>query len=495
MSGSLSRRSFIAAALATPAALAAGCGGGSSNSGGHSSQSKNVARSWTDMTHAGVIANRINPPASARAHAIVSTGMFDAWSAYDALAVGTQLGGSLRRPAAERTTANKQKAVSFAAYRALVDLFPSQKTAIDANMTSLGYDPTDVSMDVTTASGIGNKVAAALLTYRHSDGSNQLGDLHTGAYSDYTGYKAKNPPDTNNPSTNIVTDPDHWQPLTVSNGSGGFVVQSFAGASWYQVKPFSLTASYQFRRTEVLSKFGSPEFTAKCQAVIDRSATLTEAEKLNTEYWADGPGSVSPPGHMMILADYVSTRDNHDLDTDVKFFFLVSNAVFDAGIACWDTKRAYESIRPLTAIHLAFKGKTIQAWGGPGVGTVSLLGEAFGTYQSPTFVTPAFPSFSSGHSTFTSAACEVMKQFTQSDNFGFQVTFAQGSSLLEPGIVPSKSLTVTYPTFTGTPLTVADSRVTGGIHFTEDNTAGIEMGKQVAQVVYTKVQTYINGTA
>ncbi len=494
MSSSFSRRKFIAGALIAPTVGLLGCGGGSS-SGGNTPGTKSVVRSITDLAHASVIALKPNPPVTARMHGIISTCMFDAWAAYDATAVGTQLKGTLRRPAAERTDVNKQKAVAFAGYRALVDLFPSRKTTFDAAMVSLSYDPTDVSTDTTTPSGIGNTVAAAVVAFRHTDGSNQLGDLHAGTYSDYTGYAPKNAPDTNNPATNVVADPDHWQPLLVSNGNGGFTVQPFAGASWFKVTPFALTSGSQLRRTEVLSKFGSAEFIAKCQYVIDRSATLTDLEKLNTEYWADGPGSVNPPGHMMVLADFISGRDNYTLDQDVKLFFLVGNAVFDAGIACWDTKRVYESIRPLTAIHLAFKGKTIRAWGGPGVGTVSLQGENFGTFQSPTFVTPAFPGFCSGHSTYTAAAAEVMKRYTGGDNLGFNVNFATGSSTLEPGLVPSAPLTLSFPTFSGLAPQVADSRVTGGIHFVEDNTTAINMGTQVGGIVWTKVQTYFNGTA
>jgi hypothetical protein len=54
--------------------------------------------------------------------------------------------------------------------------------------------------------------------------------------------------------------------------------------------------------------------------------------------------------------------------------FVLSNAIFDAGIAAWDAKRTYDSVRPITAIPLLNKGKTIRAWGGPGKGTVEMDG-------------------------------------------------------------------------------------------------------------------------
>src|ERR1043165_5696482 len=100
-----------------------------------------------------------------------------------------------------------------------------------------------------------------------------------------------------------------------------------------------------------------------------------------------GTDTVNPPGHWMVFADWISARDNNSLDVDVKMFFLIANAMLDGGIACWDSKRVYDSVRPVTAIHYAFRGQTIRAWGGPFIGTISMLGEGFGTYQSQTFVT------------------------------------------------------------------------------------------------------------
>src|SRR6266480_4823109 len=72
----------------------------------------------------GVRESKLGPPMVARALAIGHTCIYDAWAAYDARAVGTRLGGELRRPAAERTVTNKACAISFAAYRAGIDLFP-----------------------------------------------------------------------------------------------------------------------------------------------------------------------------------------------------------------------------------------------------------------------------------------------------------------------------------------------------------------------------------
>ena len=134
---------------------------------------------------------------TARALAILHTSMYDAWAAYDPLAVGTRFGSDLRRPVHEHTDAHKMQAISFAAYRALVDLFPTQQTDVfDPLMARLGYDPSDTTQDTSTPTGIGNVTAAAVLAFRHTDGSNQLGDLHPGAYSDYTDYVRSTSPMT-----------------------------------------------------------------------------------------------------------------------------------------------------------------------------------------------------------------------------------------------------------------------------------------------------------
>ena len=103
---------------------------------------------WNNALLQGVRDSRLGPPMVARALAIAHTCMFDAWAAYDGKAVGTRLGGALRRLARERRLDNKTEAVSFAAYRAAVDLFPaSQSSVFDPLMARLGYGPTNRSAD------------------------------------------------------------------------------------------------------------------------------------------------------------------------------------------------------------------------------------------------------------------------------------------------------------------------------------------------------------
>ena len=205
----------------------------------------NVVVRWNDAALQGVRDSKLGPPMVARALAIVHTCVYDAWAAYDKDAIGTRLGGSLRRPADERTLENKSAAISFAAYRAAVDLFPGSKaTVFDPLLRELGYDPRDTATDG-SAAGIGNAAAKAVLDFRHRDGANQLGDEPGGAgvpYADYTGFVPANEPmDMRGPlDVSSVHDPSAWQPLRYVDGTGTLVTQQFVGAQFFRVTPFAL---------------------------------------------------------------------------------------------------------------------------------------------------------------------------------------------------------------------------------------------------------------
>src|ERR671922_2623651 len=116
---------------------------------------ESVVIKWNKAALQGVRDSKLGPPMVARALAIVHTCAFDAWAAYDDRAVGTRLGGALQRPPREHTLTNMNMAISFAAYRACVDLFPgSRVTVFDPLMSSLGYNPNDTATDTTAPSGV-----------------------------------------------------------------------------------------------------------------------------------------------------------------------------------------------------------------------------------------------------------------------------------------------------------------------------------------------------
>src|SRR3982751_6615859 len=99
---------------------------------GHNSHgiTPNVVIQWNQAALQGVRNSKLGPPIVARALAIVHTCIYDAWAAYDEHALGTRLGSSLRQPGSERQLTNKNEAISFAAYRALIDLFPADEAAV-----------------------------------------------------------------------------------------------------------------------------------------------------------------------------------------------------------------------------------------------------------------------------------------------------------------------------------------------------------------------------
>src|SRR5216684_485545 len=104
----------------------------------------NIFIQWNNAALQGIRDAKLGAPMVARALAIVHTCMYDAWSAYDERAIGTQLRGALRRPASERTLGNKERAISYAAYRALVDVLPSDTNSVYVPLLKqLGYDPND----------------------------------------------------------------------------------------------------------------------------------------------------------------------------------------------------------------------------------------------------------------------------------------------------------------------------------------------------------------
>jgi PAP2 superfamily len=231
----------------------------------------------------------------------------------------------------------------------------------------------------------------------------------------------------------------------------------------------------------------------QAEELVAISAGLTDREKMIAEYWADGPQTEQPPGHWMRLAQFVSDRDHHTLDDDVKMYFALSNGMLDAGIAAWDAKRAYDSVRPVTAIELLFNGKKIRAWGGPGNGAVEMDGARWLPYELATFPTPPFPEYVSGHSTYSAAAARILELWTGSDHFGDSITLAKGSSEIEPGLTPREPITLKWETFTAAADEAGTSRRYGGIHFKRADLAGRSLGRAVAEKAWTRANDYFGG--
>jgi hypothetical protein len=502
----MKRRTFLKLGTGALAGSAlAACGGGGHDGGTvqpdppPAPARTRVVVGWNAVGLQAVRSTKPGPPMAARSLAVLHTAIYNAWAAYDAVAMPAGGAPLLRRPAAERTAANKAMAMSYAAHAALVDQFPTQKPAFDSYLATLGFAPAAAAPDSASPQGVAAQSASAMLAACHQDGANQLGDLSAGgvAYADYTGYAALNPPMlVAQPSAaGSIPAPGHWQPLSYVDASGALKTPGFVGACWQQVKPFALASASQFRPGPPAAA-GSPEYAQQAQRILDVQTALTERQKVIAEYWADGPSSELPPGHWCLFGHYVSSRDGHDDEQDVKMFFALANAVFDAGIAAWDAKRAYDSERPITAIRYLMSGKTIQGYCSEGStgGLQTIAGEAWTPYQLATFPTPPFPEHVSGHSTFSAAAAEVLRQFTGSDAFGASYTRPAASLAFEPAL-PTQPLTLAWSTFSEAAEEAGISRIYGGIHFDKANVDGQALGRQVGAAVFARARACWQGSA
>jgi hypothetical protein len=487
--------------------------------------SPTISVQWDRAVQQAVINTAVGPTIGSRAYGILHTAMFDAWAAYDPEAIATQLGDELQRPTTENTDANKTEAMSYAAYRVLSDLFPNQQGIFDDLISELGFDPSNTTSDTTTAAGIGNVSAQALLEFRRADGSNQLND-----YTDTTGYEPVNSPDQ-------IIEIERWTPERVPIDAQAGEKQEFLTPQWGEVTPFSLDSGDQFRpeapqpfllvegdanpeagtitlgdssvveiSPELVGTIINPEFIQQAEQIVQVSANLTDEQKLVAEFWEDGGGTSFPPGTWMTFGQFTSARDNNSLDEDAKLFFALGNSVFDAGISTWEAKTFYDYTRPVRAVrelgelgligefNSDLGGFAIEAWKGPGQGTQTILATDFITYQTPgSDPSPPFAEYTSGHSAFSASGATILELFSGSDQFGASVTFEPGESRFEPDVTPQQEVTLAWDTFSAAADEAGISRIYGGIHFQEGDLNGRTLGEQVATTVFEQALFYIEG--
>jgi hypothetical protein len=235
------------------------------------------------------------------------------------------------------------------------------------------------------------------------------------------------------------------------------------------------------------------------------------------------------------------------LQWDVKLYLALNGAVHDAAIAAWGLKGDYDSVRPISMIrymgglgqssdptgpsynkeglplvpglievvtsassapgqrHADLAGHVgeiaIRAWAGNPInpktqigGVKWILASNWVPYQLPTFVTPAFPAWVSGHSTFSRAAAEVLVGFTGSEYFPGGVsgyTIKAGSLKFEAG--PTTEIRLEWATYYDAADQAGQSRLWGGIHIQADDFTGRQIGSQCGKTAWTLAQGYYNG--
>ncbi|MEM7572507.1 MAG: MopE-related protein [Bacteroidota bacterium] len=277
--------------------------------------------------------------------------------------------------------------------------------------------------------------------------------------------------------------------------------------------------------------------------------------RILAEFWADGPDSETPPGHWFTILNYVNDHPDlekrfrgdgpllDDLEWDIKSYFTLGGAMHDVAITVWGIKGWYDYIRPVSAIRgMAELGQSsdpalpsyhpggihlvpgyielveagdplallspsnigkikIYAWRGPDfifnpntdeAGVDWILAEAWWPYQRPSFVTPPFAGYVSGHSTFSRAAADVLTYFT-GDNFfpgGVgEFSAAQNDFLVfEQG--PSEDIVLQWATYQDASDQCSLSRIWGGIHPPADDIPGRLIGIEIGQDAFNLAEQY-----
>ena len=235
----------------------------------HAAASNSIARVWNERALAAIRQDTPHPPAQARNYFSLSVCMYDAWAAYDPVAVGYVYRGKHTAP---DIAAARSNAISYAAFRLLTERHVYSRTAfntlvLDTNvMVSLGYNPNDTNLNTSTPTGVGNAVYAAVSAWFINDGSRQTNGTPYNPASPatlpvaYPDYPAGNPlryayinsalatdrPGTGDGFGGTLTDVNHWQRLFLVNGvdQNGFPnagpTQNYLGAQWLAVRPFAM---------------------------------------------------------------------------------------------------------------------------------------------------------------------------------------------------------------------------------------------------------------
>jgi membrane-associated phospholipid phosphatase len=183
------------------------------------------------------------------------------------------------------------------------------------------------------------------------------------------------------------------------------------------------------------------------------------------QFWSDGAGTYTPPGHWNQIAEEVALQRNTSLMDEARLFALLNIALADAAIAAWDAKYAYEFWRPVTAIQQADFDNNPQT-------TAGRRHSERNTAWDSLIGTPLLPEYVSGHSTFSGAADAILANF-----FGDNVGFTTTSSGL-PGASRS------YNNFAAAADEAGISRIYGGIHFLAADVDGLATGRALGNYVF-----------
>lgn len=382
-------------------------------------------------------ANRIvytSPPLAARNLAMVHTAMSDAVVAAEGQGRPYRFTGPA--PAGSSAVA----AAATAAWKVLTALYPKteQRALFDAALAeSLAVVPDGPGKDAGRV--LGGHVADDTLAWRATDGSKAVASYTPGA----------------DPGDWRLTGPDFLPPNL---------------PQWPGVTPFAVADATAFRPPPPPA-LDTPEYAAAVNEVraLGRfdSATRTADQTAIALFWGDGPGTATPPGHWNRIARDVAFARGSSLAETARTFAALNVGMADAGIASWDAKYAYNLWRPIAAVREA------DADGNPA------------TTADPAWVpllkTPPFPSYSSGHSTFSAAAAAVLTT-AFGPGVGFTTRADEQDGFTQRPLAASAVTTRTFASFEAAAEEASRSRVYGGIHYSFDGAAGLAAGRAIGAV-------------
>jgi hypothetical protein len=417
---------------------------------------------------------------------LITNAWFDAVAPYHPTAVGvySDLG---RRPAAEsETNENLNIAMLYSSYRVLLSIAPDQAPQWRGMLISVGLDPDDNSTDLTTAVGIGNAAGNGVVAARENDGMNQLGNeggcqYNCQPYADYTGYQPQN-------TAYELTDPSRWQPNLNSNGNGTFTIQQFITPQLAKTDAYSYKNPNKYKAPFPHASQVQNEdlYRAQADEVLSVSANLAETQKLKAELFDNKIESLG----FSIL--FVNFSQGLTLMEFVHLDFLTNMAAFDTAIAVWNQKAKYDAVRPFSAIEYLYGDNPVTAWGGPGQGTVTDLPASEWQSYLPVANHPEYPSASAS---FCAAHAQVARRYLGTDTLGWSIPVGQGSSKIEPGLIPQSDIELVFPTWTDFESDCGISRLWGGVHFFPSIPAGQDMGHEIGDIAFDYFQSLVDGTA
>jgi hypothetical protein len=367
------------------------------------------------------------PPDAARAMAMVQGAVYDAVNAIDRTHQPYHA-----KIAAPPPGASEDAAAAVAAERVLASLFPALTNRFNAALTDqLAIIPNGPGKD--NGANVGIAAANDMIAWRSTDGANKVVPYTPGF----------------GPGQYQLTPPGYLPSLD---------------PQWPQLTPFAMTSDTQFRPAgpPALNSAAYADAFNKTKSLGDiHSTTRTPDQTLYAHFWADVPGnSVTPPGHWNEIAEVVSIQHGVSLVDNARLFALLDIGEADAGIVSWDSKYAYNFWRPITAIRNADPTVNPQTIPDP-------------TWNS-LWVSPPFPSYDSGHSSFSGAADAILTSF-----FGPNTSFTISSD-----DVPNA--TRSFTSFTQAANEAGESRVVGGIHFEFDNQDGLASCRALGNYIVGK---------